>query len=178
MRNLFLLRHAQAESVDGGGDRKRRLTATGLADALALGRAMKEKNLQPDFIFCSPALRTRETLSTLMQSLAESTAEFPEKLYSGTTGDIFHILQNANENAKNILVVGHNPAIHELAALLSGDDAATLLNRVAAGYKPGTLTAFACACDQWADLRPAENTLQYFLEPLDYNAPATPARWT
>ncbi len=178
MKQLFLLRHAQALPADGASDIERKLTPNGQADARALGTTMKNKNYQPDLVLCSPAKRTKETLEHLIESLEECPVETVPGIYHGTRGDLFHLIQNVSDDVKALLLIGHNPVIHELAATLAQEDSPALMSRLAGGYAPGTLSALDCACEKWADIQAASNPLTDFMEPLDYNAPATPARWT
>ena len=178
MKTLYLLRHAMAMPSDGKSDSARKLAPQGKDDALALGHVMKTKSYAPDCVLCSPSIRTRETLESITESLGDLNAEFPDKIYDGTRGDLLAFIQSTDDKHDSLLVVGHNPGIHELAAILALEDSATLMNRLAGGYKPGSLCRLECPIDSWAAIQPAENMLKDFLEPLDYNAPATPARWT
>ena len=178
MKRLFLLRHAEAGPSSDGSDRERALSDTGKADARALGLEMKRRSYNPDFTFCSPALRTKQTLEGLERALPDLSVEYPDKLYNGACGDLLRFIQNANDEIENLMLIAHNPGIHELTAMLAGEGAPALVSRLAAGYKPGTLSVLDCPGQNWADIQPGENPLTDLLEPLDYNAPATPARWT
>ena len=70
MRELILLRHAHAEpAVSGQADLDRPLSPVGLAEAEAAGKWLKENNLLPDCVMCSPSRRTRETLEAVMTAI-------------------------------------------------------------------------------------------------------------
>lgn len=178
MKRLLLLRHAQTMPSDGKGDKERKLTPQGLSDARALGQAMRQKRYQPDQVLCSPATRTRETLDAIMETISTVSTLYLPKIYEGGQDEIMDAIQNTDDETESLLIVAHNPSIHSLAVSLAKEDSPTLMNRLAAGYKPGTLTVLNCPCEKWIDLRPGRNALIDFLEPLDYNAPSTPARWT
>jgi phosphohistidine phosphatase len=178
MKRLYILRHAQAMPAEGQSDKERKLTPTGMADAKALGQAMKRKSYQPDLILCSPAIRTRETLDGVAESLKTVSTLYVSKIYEGGVGDLLHAVQKADKDINALMMIGHNPSIHALAAMLAQENSTTITHRLAAGYKPGTLTVIDCTCRNWADIKPHENILVDLLEPLDYNAPSTPARWT
>ncbi len=178
MKQLYIIRHAQTLPAEGGDDKARKLTPNGLADAKALGKMMTHKNYKPDFVLCSPATRTRETLTGVLESFDDTPTEFPDDIYNGGAGDLLHILQQQDTEPQNILLVGHVPGVYELTALLAGTGATSLLSKLSQGYKPGTLSVLSCPCESWADIQPAENELIDFQESIDYNAPATPARWT
>lgn len=178
MRRLFILRHAQAMPADGHGDRERKLTPKGGLDAQALGQAMARKKYQPDFVLCSPAIRTKQTLEFVSESVKPVSTDFPKIIYEGISDDLLELVQNMGDQYQSVLLVGHNPAIHQFAASLAHEDTPTLMNRLAAGYAPATLTVLDVQAEEWADLKFGENKLIDFLEAIDYNAPATPARWT
>ena len=182
MKQLFILRHAQTLPAEGGGDKSRKLTPNGLKDAQALGQMMARKNYKPDIVLCSSATRTRETLAGVLESFDDIRPEFSDDIYNASAGDLLHILQQQEAEHKNILLVGHAPGVYELTALLAGHGAASLLNKLSAGYRPGTLSVLSCSCENscenWADIQPAQGELIDFQESIDYNAPATPARWT
>ena len=180
MKQILILRHAQAASAKGGDDRARTLTPVGKEDAKALGMAMHRKGLRPDIVLCSSAQRTKETLEGVLAAFEDEDipVRYLDRIYGSATGDLFALVQNLEEDYDTALIVGHAPAIYELAVLLSGQGAPSLLNRLSGGYKPGTLSVVAARSETWNVLQPAENELTALLEPLDYNAPATPARWT
>jgi phosphohistidine phosphatase SixA len=72
MRELILLRHAHAEpATPGQADLDRPLSPVGLAEAEAAGKWLKENNLLPDCVLCSPARRT-ETLEAVLAPSATS----------------------------------------------------------------------------------------------------------
>lgn len=178
-KKLFLLRHAQAASAQSNGDKSRNLTPKGIDDARALGQEMHRCDFIPDMILCSGATRTKETLAEIMKSLDKATTEitYDDIIYSGSTGDYLHLIQNMDDAYQNVLMVAHNPSIYELAILLSGMGSDSVMQRLSEGYQPATLSAIEVSCEKWADIQPAENTLIHIMNPMDYNAPARPTRW-
>ena len=125
MRELILLRHAHAEpAADGLADLDRPLTALGLAEAQAAGRWLAQQNLVPDRVLCSPARRARETLAAVLESLGNVEQRLEAEIYEGTPGTLSE-LADANRDADRLLIVGHNPGLERLAALMhsgqSGD---------------------------------------------------------
>lgn len=179
MKQLYILRHAQALSTEPGGtDKSRRLSPKGLADAKALGAVMFKQDMRPDLALCSPATRTRETLSAVLEGVgAETPADFPEVFYNAGADAYFAGIHGASDNVASLLVVGHNPGLHMLAAQLAKDDSGSLMNRLAGGYAPATLTVLECGAESWSDIRLYENRLMGVLETTEYNAPDRPTRW-
>ena len=154
MRELILLRHAHAEpATTGQADLDRPLSAQGLAVAEAAGRWLLEHGLAPDRVLCSPARRTRETLEAVLASTGYAEQRLEDSIYEATPGTLFGLLQ-AQADVERLMLVGHNPGMERLVALLhsgqSGDyrgmptAAVAVLALPAAPIEPGQgrLTAF------------------------------------
>ena len=165
MRQIFVLRHAQALSSGGLSDRERKLSPKGLDDARALGVLMRAKGYQPDLALCSPAVRTRETLDCVLEALEAPKIDYIENIYNGSLDDYLALLQNVHSEFDRVLIVGHNPIIHALAANLALDDGSAEAGRLTMGYAPGTLTVLEFAGDRWSDLVHYENKVQDLIAP-------------
>jgi phosphohistidine phosphatase len=113
--NLVLWRHAEAE--DGTPDAARELTRRGQRDAAAMGAWLRARLPEDARILVSPALRTRQTADALDLPY-ETSAEV------GTSSDPKRVLAAAGWplDSGTVLVVGHQPTLGEIAALLLGDE--------------------------------------------------------
>lgn len=179
MKTLLILRHAQALSTEvGGSDKTRKLSPQGKEDARALGKVMRQRGFAPDLVLCSPATRTKQTLECVVENLGEVETRYPESFYNAPPEaylagihDIF------DDHVKTLMVVGHNPGIHSLAARLAADDSSGLMDRLITSYAPATMTVLECNATGWADVRLHQNRLVDVLETVDYNAPERPTRW-
>ena len=125
MRELILLRHAHAEpGAEGVPDIDRPLSADGLAEAEAAGRWLVEQGLIPDRILCSPARRARETLDAVLGAVGNVEHSLEDRIYEATPGTLAE-LADAHRETERLLLVGHNPGLERLAALMhsgqSGD---------------------------------------------------------
>lgn len=176
-KRLFLLRHQQAKNNSGDGDKHRALSSKGKEDAAALGQNMTHKGYTPDLVLCSPALRTKQTWEGIEAFLPCENVLFLDRLYNGSTGDYLYEIQQIEDKYNNILLIAHNPSIYELVILLGAQGDERVLSRLSEGYPPGSLSIIECACEKWADIQPAVNTLIEVKNPMDYNAPARPTRW-
>ncbi len=176
-KRLFLLRHAAASSNTSDGDKGRPLAPEGREDARVLGNFMKEHALQPDVVLCSPALRTKQTLEYLQESLNIKNIHYPDALYDGNTSDYLYQIQQVENSVRNLMVVAHNPCIYELAILLAAQGSNSMMQRLTEGYPPASLSVVHCLAEEWGSIKPAENTLAILVDPMDYNAPARPTRW-
>ncbi|MBP7722501.1 MAG: histidine phosphatase family protein [Alphaproteobacteria bacterium] len=163
MKRLMILRHAQTEPASEGGDRERKLTPKGLEDARALGEMMTAKNYAPDFILCSPVTRTRQTLDQMVATLGKIQTEFQKVIYEGGYDEILKLVRGVDDSCAALLVVGHNPAIHQFAASMAREDHA-LTDRLSFGYAPATLSVLDVPRARWADLQPGENSIIDLIE--------------
>lgn len=125
MRQLILLRHAHAEpAAPGVEDMDRALSADGLAEATAAAQWLKGEGLQPERALCSPARRTRETWEAAQAVLGKIETCLEADIYEATPGTLAG-LADAHPDVECLLIVGHNPGLERLVALLhsgqSGD---------------------------------------------------------
>lgn len=125
MRELILLRHAHAEAaLSGQADLDRPLSAEGLAEAEAAGRWLAEQKLVPDCVLCSPARRTRETLESVLAVVGYIDQRIEPAIYEAMPGNLI-ALADGHREVDRLMLVGHNPGLEQLAALMhsgqSGD---------------------------------------------------------
>lgn len=125
MRELILLRHAHAESATAGEtDLDRPLSSEGLAEAEAAGRWLLERKLAPDLALCSPARRARQTLEAVLAQVGYADQRLDDEIYEASPGTLATLADRHREVGR-LLLVGHNPGLERLAALMhsgqSGD---------------------------------------------------------
>jgi phosphohistidine phosphatase len=148
MHQLLLLRHAKSSWDDASlPDRDRPLNKRGRRATGAMRDAMRDLGLAPDLVLVSPARRTQETLAGLEPWDDTPLIEPMEALYLASARDLLSVLRGVNETVRSVLLIGHNPGMHELAVMLrapSGDPGA-MAERVAGGFPTGALAEFAIA---------------------------------
>lgn len=124
-RTLAVLRHAKAVQDPGLDDKDRALTKRGLRDATAAGGWLREAQLIPDLVLCSTALRTRQTweqVSAALGQVGERVAvRFDPRLYYTGGAGLLNIVREIPDDAGTVLIVGHNPAFHQLVLDLTGE---------------------------------------------------------
>ncbi len=155
MPKLYLLRHAQAASSLSLEDKDRPITAHGIAQSKEIGGHIKDINIA----LCSPARRTRQTLKEAIKTSDNGIKkiETPNILYNAMASEILNTIQSFGE--KNILVVAHNPGIHQLAKMLVSEGDPAQLERLNLFYNPATLAIFECPCDAWTEIKQHKNKL-------------------
>lgn len=117
-RELILLRHAHAEPpLLGQADYDRPLSPIGLAEAEAAGAWLVRNGLVPDRILCSPARRTRETLEAVLAQLGYAEVRRIDAIYEATPGTLAALVDE-HRDVERLLLVGHNPGLEQLVALM------------------------------------------------------------
>lgn len=171
MRQLLLLRHAKASRDDPDlSDHERPLTKRGVKDAATMRRLMRELGLQPDVVLVSPAKRAQQTLAGLEPFDDTPIVETLDGLYMAGPGQILQILQTLPDTARSVLVIGHNPGLHELALLLADKAEAWRrvpeLARMAEKFPTAALAEFQVS-GSWQDLGVRGTRLVGFLIPRE-----------
>jgi phosphohistidine phosphatase SixA len=158
MRELILLRHAHAEQAGlGQDDIDRPLSRQGLAEAEAAGKWLKEHNLLPDRIVCSSARRARETLEEVLQVTGFVEQRQEPRIYNATPGMLMEVADEHRECAR-LMLVGHNPGLEQLVALLSSGQSGDFRGMPAAGLVVLHIPA-------GAEFEPGIASMEYFWWP-------------
>ncbi|MBI3561031.1 MAG: histidine phosphatase family protein [Gammaproteobacteria bacterium] len=119
-RQLIIVRHAKAESV-GPNDQQRVLNILGMEEAEALGGWCLAQGLHPDAVYCSSAIRTRQTWETLCRITTWDTVvvHYDAKLYLAEISYLLRWLTTLAPNQYQVMLIGHNPGLEQLANQLS-----------------------------------------------------------
>lgn len=161
MKTLHLLRHAKsAWDQPGLTDRERGLNKRGKRDAPRMGQALAGR-LEPMPIAVSPARRAQLTLKGLCRAwpgLGDLPHSTQEDLYTFAADDLYHWLCEQDDSLGALFVIGHNPALTDLANTLAG--AGSLANLPTAGY-----LELALPIDRWQDMRQGCGNIQFSLFP-------------
>lgn len=114
-REVILLRHAHAGHRAGIDDRQRELSARGVSEAVAAGDWLRQRGALPARVLCSPAVRTRQTVQL---ALGDIGANIEPRIYEATAGELDALIDEHDDTAR-LLLVGHNPGLETLVALLA-----------------------------------------------------------
>jgi phosphohistidine phosphatase len=166
MRRLMLLRHAKTERAEPGErDRDRKLTARGRADAPLIGAYMARHHLAPELALVSPAERAQESWKLLAASLKKPPQVVTdERIYNATTEKLMTVLSEPRR-ARSLLLVGHNPGLHDLAVELIAAGDAEARERVSAKLPTAGLVIIDLALDDWQLLHAHSGRLDRFVSP-------------
>ena len=122
MKTLLLMRHAKSSwKQDGLADIERQLSPRGEKDAPEMGRLLRKKELVPDLIMASPAVRSRLTAEAVAKkSHYEKDILVIDKLYMAEAPEILGALAGLPDEINCVLLVGHNPGLEYTLQLLTG----------------------------------------------------------
>jgi len=150
MRQLLLLRHAKSSWADPGqSDHARPLDARGRHAAAAIRAAMRDLGLMPDVVLVSSARRTRQTLEALAPWDETPIIEPLNGLSLASASQILHLIRGISPTVRSLMVIGHNPGLHDLAMALVGAHAMSsngnMMRKLAEGFPTGALAEFTIA---------------------------------
>ena len=118
MRKLILFRHAKAERrAASGEDYDRDLTDRGVADAEIMAGVLVQRGHVPDRALVSGAVRTRTTWSAMAGAFPAAACEVIEALFNAPADQLVAAATACGETGC-VLVVAHNPGLHEAALQL------------------------------------------------------------
>lgn len=138
-RRLVIMRHAKTEGHGYKPDFERELIQRGWDDTAAVAEQMVAHRIAPDRVLVSTSRRTRDTLAGLLPILAGNcTIDLRDALYEADTPDLRDAVRTAS--GQTVMLIGHNPAVHQLALSLAGDDGPPELEN---GFPTATVAVFS-----------------------------------
>ena len=169
MKTLTLLRHAKSSWDDPvARDFDRPLNKRGRKAARTMGREMRAQGLEFDRVVASPAARVVGTLADLAEGYGGPIEpEYDERVYLASATTLLKVVQEADDAADRLLLVGHNPGMEAFALLLTRDDGNGLRGEVAAKYPTAALAEIKLPVDHWRDVVLGTGRLARFIRPRD-----------
>jgi phosphohistidine phosphatase len=164
---LLVLRHAKSEKAAPGMlDRERPLNARGVRDAATMGAYIAHHRLAPDLAVVSTARRTRETWERLAAELsAPPPPLYEQRLYSAGADAILAAIRHIDGTARTLMVIGHNPGLHELARTLIASGDVEWRERLNERLPTAGLVVIDFAADDWRKLHAHGGRLERFVTP-------------
>lgn len=167
MKTLLLLRHAKAGGgAPGGSDHERALTPRGHRAAELVALYLAQRPGLPSLALCSSARRTLETLEPLRERLAVSIATLRE-LYLADPDALLAQIAQVEDREASVIVIAHNPGLHELALLLAAGGDSAERARLREGFPTAALAVLELDIDSWAAIRPGCGRLVELRVPRD-----------
>ena len=158
MHRLHLLRHAKSNYPEGVDDLERPLSRRGRDAAHRVGKDLAAAGAI-DLVLCSTALRARETAALVLAGVAPPPRiRYEGVLYLAGATVLLRRLQALEESVGAVLLIGHNPGLHELAVRLAAPTSPRY-PALAAGKFPTAARASFAIDARWPDLGRSPHSL-------------------
>ncbi len=146
MKKLLLIRHAQTEDLAKGKDINRSLTARGSLDCELMSERLIKQNFFPDCIILSPAMRTQQTSTKLLNHLGLNSINkvVCNGLYQASASFILDEISLVNSKVNSLVIIGHNPGISELLNFMG--------NKILLGLPTCGMALLNFETEYWTDL--------------------------
>jgi phosphohistidine phosphatase len=171
MRRLMLLRHAKTETeAPSGRDQDRRLDDRGRSDAVEIGGWIAAHPPFPDLVLVSPAVRAHQTWDIAWEAMKDRVRQpaiklLPE-LYGAEPTQLLRAIRMASSSdPKRLMLVGHNPGMHELALMLIGGGDKAAKKALEDNLPTSGLAVLDFDIDDWADVAFRRGRLALFVSP-------------
>ncbi len=122
MKTLLIMRHGKSSWKEKNlKDRKRPLSKRGTRNAPQMGELIKEKELVPQLILSSDALRARQTVELFTGTSGfTGDVKYDDDLYMAEADEYLDALRKVPDDLERVMIVGHNPGLESLLPLLTG----------------------------------------------------------
>ncbi|PKA17718.1 SixA phosphatase family protein [Leptospira haakeii] len=151
MKEIHLIRHSKSDWSDTNlKDKERPLSKRGRKNARFLGKYVEKVSFVADVALISPSIRTSETWKILQgfQNITKDTKIISE-IYEAEYSDLLRILRGLASKINNVVLIGHNPGMEDLANyLLLGNNTDSLFEK----FPTSSFISLVTDQQDWADL--------------------------
>jgi phosphohistidine phosphatase len=159
MHQLHLLRHAKSSWDDDAEDHARPLNKRGRESARLIGESLAKTIGPLDLVLCSSALRTRETAELALAGFSPMPRIlYEDALYLATQAALMQRLRELDERSNAVMVIGHNPGLHELAIALAAPGSPGFSTLANGKFPTGVRVRFVITTN-WAEIDSARHRL-------------------
>ena len=160
MRSLYLLRHAKSSwKNEGLADFDRPLAGRGRKASEVIGKYLKDNDVKFDLVVSSPAVRARETIDQVLRTARmRSDLRYDERIYEATSLALLQVVSQLENDRKAVALVGHNPGMEELLALLTGKNER---------FPTATLAKIVFKNSKWTEVPSRKGLLEWIIRPRE-----------
>jgi len=165
MNMLHLLRHAKSSTKENLQDYERPLSGRGRKTARRVARKLSAKLGAIDLVLCSSARRTRETLDLVLNEFSPAPrTSIEDGLYLASREKLTARLGRLDARDANVLLIGHNPGLHELAVALA-DESSPAFRALASEKFPTAACASFRVPEDWSVLGSSRHEVIGYVTP-------------
>jgi phosphohistidine phosphatase len=167
MKTLHFLRHAKSSWKDPGlDDHERPLAKGGRESAKTIAAYLRRAKIAPDLVICSTAVRARQTLDPIAKAIKPPKVVLEKGIYEAAQRKLWKYLRNLPERAECVLLIGHNPGLHDFALALADAASRKRLPPPGGKFPTGAMATF-CFDGTWNELRPGSAAAAAFTTPKE-----------
>jgi phosphohistidine phosphatase len=165
VKHLYLLRHAKSSWDDPSiEDHYRPLAPRGRRASELIAEHLRRERIEPSLVLCSSALRTRQTLERVLPGLDPDRVRVEHDLYGASAAQLLARLREVPSDVASVMLVGHQPAIQELALGLA--EGGPQLDRVREKFPTAAMATLELAGD-WGGLDAGVGELVAYVRPKE-----------
>ncbi|MFJ9351427.1 SixA phosphatase family protein [Streptomyces sp. NPDC101237] len=166
-RRIVFFRHAKADWPQVT-DHERPLADRGRMDAAVAGRKLADSGIAFDLALCSTSVRTRETWKLAVHELEHRPKTvYEERVYEAAPGELIAVLNEVPDDARDVILIGHNPGVHGVVEILIGRSEGDARDRMNSRGFPAAAFAVVTFEGTWKSLEPGVTTLVDYWAPSD-----------
>jgi phosphohistidine phosphatase len=140
------------------------LASRGRKASQVIAEYARGQAIAPSLVLCSSSVRTRETLDRVLPALDSPEVLIEPGLYQASAGDLLARLRQVPDAADSVFLIGHQPAMQQLALELAGDG--EQLGRLRAKFPTAALATLVFVGD-WGELDPGCAELVDYVKPKE-----------
>lgn len=165
--HLWLLRHGKSSWDDPSlDDKDRPLAPRGERAADRMRDHVEVLGIEPELVLCSSAVRARQTLARVLPALGTTLeVRIEPVLYTFDFTVVLDRLSRVSADVASVLLVGHNPAMQELAVRVA--DRGDRLDDLSRKYPTAGLAEIAFPSGSWDALADRPGELSRFVVPRE-----------
>jgi phosphohistidine phosphatase len=166
-KTLYILRHAKAETgLAHQDDHSRKLVERGVEAAQIMGAYMFRQGIRPDKVLCSDAVRTHQTWSNIEGIYPTPlNVEFSRKIYLASANEMLGALAKLPNPLSSVLVIGHNPGVHQICLKLAKEGDEDLLDAMHLKFPTCALAVIELGDITWSDIMDVSGRLVDYVTP-------------
>tara|TARA_Y100000590_G_scaffold220753_1_gene249830 strand:- start:1392 stop:1904 length:513 start_codon:yes stop_codon:yes gene_type:complete len=169
MKTIFLLRHAKS-SWDNTKleDFDRPLATRGIKSCKKIGKFFKKKKLVPDIVYCSTAVRAKQTWD-LINRIVEKKKNiiYEDQLYMANSSIFMNFVKKTNDNFKTLMIVSHNPGIENFAIELIKNKESDFYKDINLKYPTGGIAIINFKLKHWSKMNYETGDIYEFIKPRE-----------
>lgn len=132
---------------------------------------LKRQGLTPSLALVSTARRTQETWQLASPILGGVPKRDEAGLYEAPAERLLKLIGATEPSVADLMIVGHNPGLEDLAALLIRPRGGQAEDRLGTKYPTAGIAVLSLPVEDWRDVAPETALLEQFATPKTITRP-------